>query len=39
MALYKKSYAFRLIIAFHADISRYFSAFLREIVETNEKTP
>lgn len=39
MALYKKSYAFRLIITFQADISRYFRAFFREIVETNEKTP
>jgi len=39
MALYNKTYIFRLVIAFQADISRYFRAFFREIVETNEKTP
>ena len=39
MVLYKKTYTFRLIIAFQADISRYFRAFFGEIVETNEKTP
>lgn len=36
MALYKKSYTFRLIIAFQADISRYFRAFFRGREAVNE---
>ena len=39
MALYNKTYTFRLIIAFQADISRFFRAFFRGIVDINEKTP